>query len=92
MKYFEWDENKRKFNLEKHEIDFVDIIEIFDDPDRIEFESTRAGEKRFQTIGLAHEVVLFLVYTLRGRKTRIISARRASKNERKTYYEEKNQG
>ena len=92
MKYFEWDENKRKFNLEKHGIDFVDIIETFDDQDRIEFESIRSGEKRFQTIGIAHEVVLFLVYTLRGKKKRIISARRASKNEREAYYEEKNKG
>lgn len=92
MKYFEWDENKRKFNLEKHEIDFTDIIEIFNDPDRIEFENIRSGEKRVQTIGIVYEVVLFLVYTPRGRKKRIISARRASKNERKAYYEEKNKG
>ncbi len=92
MKYFEWDENKRKINFEKHEIDFVDILELFDDSDRIEFENTYAGEKRFQTIGMIHEVIIFVVYTLRGSKKRIISARRASKNERKTYYEQKNDG
>lgn len=89
MPFFEWDEVKRKFNLEKHEIDFIDAIEIFHDPDRIEFESTRSGETRVQTIGMIHEVVIFLVYTQRGRKKRIISARRASKNERKAYGEEK---
>ncbi len=43
MKYFEWDETKRKINLEKHEIDFIDAVEIFDDPDRIEFEIMRSG-------------------------------------------------
>jgi uncharacterized DUF497 family protein len=37
------------------------------------FESIRAGEKRFQMIGIAHGVVLFLVYTSRGKKKRIIS-------------------
>lgn len=87
MKYFEWDENKRKYNLEKHGVDFMDAIEIFDDPNRIEFENTRKEETRFQTVGMVHDVVLFLVYTLRGKKKRIISVRRASKNERKAYDE-----
>jgi hypothetical protein len=87
MKNFEWDENKRKYNLEKHAIDFIDAIAIFNDPDRIEFASIRNRETRIQTIGMVHNVVLFLVYTLRGRKKRIISVRRASKNERKAYHE-----
>lgn len=87
MSYFEWDENKRQYNLEKHGIDFMDAIEIFDDPDRIEFESIRKGEVRVQTIGMVYDIVLFLVYILRGRKKRIISVRRASKNERKAYDE-----
>lgn len=46
MKYFEWDENKREFNLEKHGIDFADAILIFDDPNRIEFEIDIKGELR----------------------------------------------
>ncbi len=86
-KNFEWDENKRKYNLEKHGIDFIDILEIFDDQNRIEFDNTRSGEKRFQTIGMVNDVILFLVYTSRGKKKRIISVRRASKNERKAYEE-----
>ena len=90
MKLFEWDESKREINFGKHEIDFIDAVEIFNDPDRIELESIRSGEKRFQTIGMTHEIILFLVYNRRGKKKRIISARRASKNERKAYYEEKN--
>jgi uncharacterized DUF497 family protein len=68
MTYFEWDETKREINPEKHEIDFIDAIEIFYDQDRIEFESTRSGEKRVQTIGMTYEVVIFLVYALRGKK------------------------
>ena len=84
---FEWNENKREYNLEKHGIDFIDAVEIFDDPDRIEAESIRERERRCQTIGLVNDVVLFVVYTHRSKIKRIISARRASKNERKTYYE-----
>ena len=89
MKNFEWDKDKRELNLEKHGIDFVDVITVFDDPDRIEASNQRHGEERFQTIGTVHDVVIFLVYTIRKSKKRIISARRASKNERETYHEEK---
>ena len=87
MKYFEWDENKRKYNLEKHKIDFIDAVAIFDDIDRIEYEDIKKGETRNQTIGKVNDIVLFLMYTLRGKKKRIISVRRASKNERKAYNE-----
>lgn len=87
MKYFEWDENKREFNLEKHGIDFVDAVLIFNDPNRIEFEIDIRGELRCQTIGVVYDVILFLVYTVRGKNRRIISVRRASKNERKAYLE-----
>lgn len=84
---FEWDENKRKYNLEKHGIDFADIIKIFDDINRIEIETIKNGEKRFQTIGIVNDIILFLVYTLRSNRKRLISVRRASKNERKAYEE-----
>lgn len=87
MQNFEWDKNKRLYNIEKHGFDFIDVIEIFDDPNRIELETIRNGEKRFQTIGIVNDLVLFLVYTLRDRKKRIISVRRANKNERKAYGE-----
>lgn len=86
MKNFEWDENKREANLLKHGIDFVDAVKVLDDFDRIEFENTKYGEKRYQTIGTIHEIVILLVYTERNAKRRIISARRASKKERDVYY------
>ncbi len=85
-KYFEWDENKRHANLEKHGIDFVDAIQIFADAACIEFDSVRNGEKRYQVIGMVEEVVILLVYTGRSEKKRVISARRASKKEREVYY------
>ena len=87
MKDYEWDNNKRELNLKKHQIDFVGAIKVFDDPDRIEFSSLRKGEERLQTIGMVYEVVISLVYTIRKNKKRIISARRASKNEREIYEE-----
>lgn len=59
MSYFEWDENKRKYNLEKHGIDFIDSVLIFNDPNRIECEVIIHGETRFQTIGMIYDVVLF---------------------------------
>lgn len=87
MNDFEWNENKRRFNLEKHSIDFIDAIEVFNDPNRIEAESYRAGETRYQTIGIVNTWVFLVVYTTRNSKRRIISARTASKIERKAYHE-----
>lgn len=87
MTDFEWDSEKRDLNLKKHGIDFVGAVKIFDDPNRIEHSSFRKDEERLQTIGMVHGVVISLIYTVRKSKKRIISARRASKNER-GYYEE----
>ncbi len=86
MNGFEWDENKRLFNLSKHGIDFIDAVNVFMDLNRIEFESVRRGELRYQTIGSVNNVVLLIVYTYRKNVIRLISARRASKNEREAYF------
>ena len=86
MNKFEWDENKRLINIEKHSIDFVDAIGVFDDVNRIELETTRNNERRFLTIGKIEGVIILVVYANRDDKIRIISARRASIEERK-YYE-----
>ncbi len=86
MNKFEWDENKRTLNFEKHGIDFVDAIDVFMDLSRIEFEKIRDGELRYLTIGSVNDVVILVVYTYRGSTVRLISARRASKNEREAYF------
>ena len=52
-------ENKRTLNFEKHGIDFVDAIDVFMDLSRIEFESIRDGELRYQTIGSVNELSTF---------------------------------
>jgi hypothetical protein len=84
---FEWDERKRRTNLEKHGVDFAAATKVFEDPNLLERLDRQRdyGEPRFQAIGVAGDVVLFVAYTLRSGKIRIISARRATRNERKRY-------
>ena len=84
----EWDNNKAASNLIKHKIDFEDAKNIFLDPNRLQREDKRDyDETRIQVIGIVNQVVLFVVYTQRNGRYRIISARRANKNERRQYYQ-----
>jgi len=84
---FEWDKRKATQNLEKHGISFELATRIFLDPNRalVERRATEYGENRFALIGNVHDMILFVVYTLRADKIRIISARKAHKNERQQY-------
>ncbi len=89
---FSWDDAKNDSNLRKHGVSFAAARLVFDDPlhvtrmDRIE-----NGEQRWQTVGLAAGVALVLVaHTWQEANSgveqiRIISARRATKLERKVY-------
>src|SRR5690349_19934133 len=84
---FEWDEAKCRTNILKHGIDFVDVVELFsayfaEQEDR----RRNYGETRFLVLGVAAGNVLRVVYTWRGDKRRIISARRARRDERRAYY------
>jgi uncharacterized DUF497 family protein len=84
----EWDNNKAASNLIKHKIDFEDAKNIFLDANRLEKEDKRDyDETRIQVIGMVNQVVLFVVYTKRNGRYRIISARRANKNEQRQYYQ-----
>ncbi len=89
---FEWYENKRLKTLRERKIDFVDMIDLWDDPMRQEVRDLRNnyGETRFQTIGRAKFNIYFVIYTERVYEDgveviRIISARRANKKEREMY-------
>ncbi|MFT3929509.1 MAG: BrnT family toxin [Spongiibacteraceae bacterium] len=89
---FEWDENKRQKTLLERKIDFIDMIDIWDDPKRQQARDLRLpyGEARFQTIGKAKYNIYFVVFTERIYEDgveviRIISARRANKKERDLY-------
>lgn len=89
---FEWDENKNTTNIDKHGIDFLDALTVFDDDNRLEAVDCRHeyGEERIQVIGQAIPGVLFVVYTWRhGDTRRIISARTATRRERARYFSTK---
>ncbi len=86
---FEWDEAKRTDNLIKHGIDFADISLLFEGltvsilDDRFDY-----GEDRFITFGLLNGIVLAVVHTETKDIIRLISARKATRYEEKTYFEE----
>ncbi len=86
-----WDANKNRINCAKHKIDFATAALVFADPlARSEQDRIVAGEERWRTLGMAGGMVLILVaHTYSdtdGEETiRIISARKATKQERKLY-------
>ncbi len=85
---FEWDEKKEQINIRKHGIDFKTASHVFLDERRIEYYDeahSSVGEDRFITIGSARKVMV-IVYTEREDALRIISARLATKKERRIYY------
>jgi uncharacterized protein len=91
---FEWDEAKRLANLRRHGIDFMDIPSVFDgDIVTIEDDRFRYGEQRFITLGMLQGRVVAIVHTEREECTRIISARiisarKGTNYEQRTYFEQ----
>jgi uncharacterized DUF497 family protein len=85
----EFDPEKDKINFKEHKVRLATAGLVFSDPVRIErrddSEGNTAGEERWQTLGMVNKV-LFVVYTERGEKTRIISARPADKAEKRSYH------
>ncbi len=83
-----WDENKRISNLKKHGIDFLDCVELWDNL-TVTREDMRYSylEQRFITLGIVLNGVALVIHTdtIDG-DIRLISARKATKNERKYYY------
>ena len=85
---FEWDDEKAAANLKKHGVDFQRAVLVFSDFNRIEFYDTAhsGDEDRYNTIGMVDDI-LYVVYTERRDRIRIISARPATKPERRLYYD-----
>lgn len=83
MKKFEWDEKKNTRNAEKHGLCFEDVEQLFDDQfiSRIDNRKTY-GEVRHIALGRVRDIPVCVVYTTRGDKIRIISARRANYEEK----------
>ena len=85
---FEWDYKKSDSNIKKHGISFHDASTVFGDPLSITFDDPdhSIGEHRHLTFGYSKTGTLLVVsHTERRGKTRIISARRATRQERKIY-------
>ena len=87
---YEWDPQKATTNLQKHDVSFEEASTIFDDPEFISFidDEHSVAEERYITIGISHQNRLIIVaHTDRNDTIRIISARKATKNEEKFYFE-----
>jgi uncharacterized protein len=90
---FSWDTRKAIGNFDKHGVSFEEATTIFVDPDGLDWEDDEHSliEQRFKRVGWSSaDRILLVVYTLRrsvhGQETiRIISARQASRKERKAY-------
>jgi uncharacterized protein len=84
---FTWDEAKRRANLRKHGIDFVDAPKIFQGLTFTAEDDREAyGERRFLTLGLLEDQVLSVAHTERHGEFRIISIRKATKHEARYYF------
>jgi uncharacterized DUF497 family protein len=81
---FDWDERKSESNLAKHGIDFDDAIEVFYGPILLR-RSDRNYEERWVAIGHSEDRLIAVIFTRRADVIRIISARRARKNEEREY-------
>ena len=94
MQYFEWDPNKARSNLKKHGVSFQTATQAFSDPFVVRlYDRTIDGEERWRTIGIVEgHLMLLVVHTTKDDNgdelIRIISARRATPVEKKTYVEE----
>jgi hypothetical protein len=86
---FEWHDAKAEANLQAHGVSFDLAKTVFKDPFAVERLDDREdyGEERLVIIGMAEgRVVLFVAYTEREERIRIISARRATQNEQDDYF------
>ena len=89
---FEWDENKNAINKQKHQISFEEAQTVFDDPNAIMIPDTEHSEKeeRFILLGFSNSAKLLVVchcYRQSDTVIRIISARKATRNEANQYHD-----
>jgi len=92
---FDWDEGNKEKNWEKHKVTYLECEEVFFNKPLIvkEDEPHSIAEARYYALGKTDsERLLFVVFTIRSRKIRVISARDMNKRERKIYYEQIEKG
>jgi uncharacterized protein len=87
---FQWDDAKAASNYAKHGITFEAARDVFKDPFAIEQFDDRQdyGEERWTILGMTHDRLLLVAYTMRNDSIRIISARAAEPYERQEYHEQ----
>lgn len=88
MDNYEWDPEKAVSNFHKHGVSFADATAVLENEQALTIADDHPDEQRFVTIGpdLTGRI-LVIVYTYRSEKIRIISARKATAGERRTYQE-----
>ena len=88
-----WDESKRRANLRKHGLDFMDAGVVLDSRYRLDVAEVRHGERRVQSFSYVMKrlAVLTVVHTEREETARVISFRFGSESESEKYYEWINQ-
>ncbi|NEP57374.1 MAG: hypothetical protein F6K31_10160 [Symploca sp. SIO2G7] len=86
---FEYDSHKAQTNWQKHGISFAEAELVFFDPLAIhDIDPDSIGEERFIAVGIGNSgFLLVVVYTMRDDVVRLISARRATRQEIKAYEE-----
>lgn len=87
---FQWDDEKAARNDAEHGVSFDAAGSVFKDPFAIEYIDDRHdyGETRWIILGMAHDCLLVVDYTVRGDTIRIISARAAEPYEQREYHEQ----
>jgi uncharacterized protein len=85
---FEWDDANAAANLRKHRISFQVATRVFDDLFALVEQDIgqEVGEERFLITGMVDGLIIVVVYTERGDRIRIISARKANSYEQRRYY------
>ena len=86
----EWDPKKAKTNQRKHGVSFAEAASVFLDPLAVTFPDPDHSGEEFREITIGHSArqrVVFLSHRRRGERTRLISARKATRRERKQYEE-----
>jgi len=82
---FEWDDNKNRINIAKHGISLKDARYAFYDPNKVVMvDLSDSNEDRWKIIGMVDKLLL-VVYTERGERIRLISARAATRAEQEEY-------
>jgi uncharacterized DUF497 family protein len=91
---FEWDDTKARRNYNRHGVTFEIARKAFRDPAMVEILDQREdyGDERYLLIGMADGQLLSVIYTERNQRFRLISARRANRDEQDHYFTQNRQG